>query len=636
MMRDLKGWWGVPVLLLGVAAALFHFYTSGFGTPGPRTMRGLHLFMLLPLVYLLFPATSRSPKERPSILDLGAALLCMVASGFTILHADRLNRRFLGFHEVMPLEVILGGLMVLAVIEACRRALSKWMAITISLALVYLMTCQFWPGMFHFKGFTLDRAVEILYLSGDDGIFGFLTGISAEILFVYILFATVMTAAGVGDFLVDFAVWVAGWARGGAAKIAVIASALYGSVSGSTVANVYATGSFTIPLMKRHGYTPKQAAAIEAISGTGGQIMPPIMGAGVFIMSEMTGVAYFKIIQMAVLPAVLYYLGVFSIVHLLALRGGLEPLPREERSPARAMLRRAYFFTPFLTILLLMAYGYSPAKAAFHTVWFTFLLSFLDRRTWMTPRKLLDALVRASVNAGLIAAALAGSGMVVGILTRTGVALSFGSLIMSASQGSLFLCMLLIFLVVSVLGTGIPTTAAYIIAVTVGAQALGNLGVAVLTAHLFVFYYAVLSDLTPPDAVTAFAAANLAGSEMMATGIEAFRLGFAGFLVPFVFVYQPALLVTEDLWATGSSFLLAGLGVVCLAGATIGYLASPLGWLERTFLVGAAFLLVFPGRGLELAGIGAALAIGLRSWARGRRTREASPYAAGHGGLEGE
>jgi TRAP-type uncharacterized transport system fused permease subunit len=243
--------------------------------------------------------------------------------------------------------------------------------------------------------------------------------------------------------------------------------------------------------------------------------------------------------------------------------------------------------------------------------------------------------LRASINAGLIAAALAGSGMVVGILTRTGVALSFGSLIMGASHGSLFLCMLLIFLVVSVLGTGIPTTAAYIIAVTVGAQALGNLGVAVLTAHLFVFYYAVLSDLTPPDAVTAFAAANLAGSEMMATGIEAFRLGFAGFLVPFVFVYQPALLVTGDLLATSISFALAGLGVICLAAATIGHLGSPLGWVERGLLVGTAFLLVFPSRGLEVAGIGAALALGLWSWARGRKQARDQAQMGSGGSLEG-
>ena len=623
MIRELKGWWKVPVLVLGIVAALFHFYTSGFGTPGPRTMRGLHLFMLLPLVYLLFPARRGSPKERPSLPDLVGAGICMVSAGFIVLEADRLDRRFLGFHEVMFIEVALGGLLALAVIEACRRALSKWMALTISVCIGYLMTCQFWPGMFHFKGFTLDRAVEILYMSADDGMFGFLTGISADILFIYILFATIMTAAGVGDFLVDFAVWIAGWARGGAAKIAVLASALYGSVSGSTVANVYATGSFTIPLMKRHGYTPKQAAAIEAISGTGGQIMPPIMGAGVFIMSEMTGVPYFKIIQMAVLPAILYYLGVFSMVHLLALKNKLEPLPREERPAARAMLRHLYFFTPFAAILLLMAHGYSPAKAAFHTVWFTLLLSFLDRKTWITPRKLVDALVRASVNAGLIAAALAGSGMIVGILTRTGVALSFGSLIMSASQGNLFLCMVLIFLVVSVLGTGIPTTAAYKIAVTVGAQALGNLGVAILVAHLFVFYYAVLSDLTPPDAVTAFAAANLAGSDMMATGIEAFKLGFAGFLVPFVFVYQPALLLAGDIEEILKSFFLAACGVICLAGATIGHMASSLRWLERMFLVGAAFLLVFPSRGLEILGLAVGLAIGLVSWRRGKRASEA-------------
>lgn len=619
MTRELKGWWKIPVLVLGAFAAIFHFYTSGFGTPGPRTMRGLHLFMLLPLVYLLFPARKGSPKQRPSVPDLLGAAICMAASGYTIIEADRLDRRFLGFHEVMDVEVLLGGLLVLAVIEACRRALSKWMALTISVTIGYMMTCQFWPGMFRFKGFTLDRAVEILYMSADDGMFGFLTGISADILFVYILFATVMTAAGVGDFLVDFAVWIAGWARGGAAKIAVLASALYGSVSGSTVANVYATGSFTIPLMKRHGYTPKQAAAIEAISGTGGQIMPPIMGAGVFIMSEMTGVPYFKIIQMAVLPALLYYLGVFSMVHLLALRNNLEPLPREERPRAGAMLRHFYFFTPFVAILALMAHGYSPAKAAFHTVWFTFLLSFLDRKTWITPKKLLDTLVRSSVNAALIASALAGSGMIVGILTRTGVALSFGGLIMSASQGNLFLCMVLIFLVVSVLGTGIPTTAAYIIAVTVGAQALGNLGVAVLVAHLFVFYYAVLSDLTPPDAVTAFAAANLAGSEMMATGIEAFKLGFAGFLVPFVFVYQPALLLTGEIQDTLRSFFLAACGVICLAGATIGHMASPLRWPERILLVGSAFLLAFPSKGLEILGLVSGVAVGLMSWRRGRK-----------------
>jgi TRAP transporter 4TM/12TM fusion protein len=559
--------------------------------------------MLLPVVFLLFPAWRRSPRHRPSIPDVLIALLCAVASYYTVYHADRLNERFLGFHPVRTEEVVLGALLALAVIEACRRALSKWFALTVGIVIVYLMTCHLWPGMFHFKRFTLDRAVEILYLSGDDGIFGFLTGISAQILYIYILFAGVLTATGAGDFLIDFATWLAGWARGGAAKISVVSSAMYGTVSGSTVANVYATGSFTIPLMKRSGYTPKQAAAVEAISGVGGQIMPPIMGAGSFIMSEVTGIPYFEIIKVAVIPALLYYLGVFCMVHFIARKRGIQAVPKDQRPRIRPLLRRAYFFLPFLLIVTLLAKGYSPSKAAFHTIWVTVLLSFLNRKDWMTPRKALDVLVRAAVNAGLIASVLAGAGMIVGILTRTGVALAFGSILVQASQGILVIAMLLIFVIVSVLGTGVPTTAAYIIGVTVGAQALGKFGVSILAAHLFVFYYSVLADLTPPDAVTSFAAANLAGSEPMATGIEGFRLGIAGFLVPFAFVLQPALLLNGAVWQVALSVGLTVVGVVCLAAGVIGHFTTSLNALQRGMLLAAAGLLVFPTRSLVVVGV---------------------------------
>ncbi len=238
------------------------------------------------------PDLSKRSSQRFWILSCRS--FAQMASIYTVVHSDRLNMRFIGFHEVRFEEVFLGGVLALAVIEACRRAMSKWMAATISLVLIYLLTCQYWPGMFHFKAFSLSRAVEILYLSGDEGMFGFLTGISAEILYIYILFAAVMTATGTGEFLIDFATFAAGWARGGSAKISILSSALYGTMSGSTVANVYATGSFTIPLMKRSGFSPKESAAIEAISGTGGQIMPPIMGAGSFIMAEITGYPLFQ------------------------------------------------------------------------------------------------------------------------------------------------------------------------------------------------------------------------------------------------------------------------------------------------------------------------------------------------------
>jgi len=600
-----------------MAASLLHLYTSGYGTFEPRTQRGLHLLFLLPLIYILFPATKKSPKERPSLLDVIASILCFSGPAYILWNVERLNFRLVGMDEVLPIELFLGTVMVILVVEACRRALSRWMAITIAVSLFYLATSPYWPGLMKFKGYSFPRMVEVLFLAGDEGIFGFLTGISSNILFIYILFAGFMLHAGVGNFLINFAVWAAGWARGGSAKIAVISSALYGTVSGSTVANVYATGSFTIPLMKKSGFVPKQAAAIEAIAGTGGQIMPPIMGAGAFIMSEVTGIPYFKIIQAAAIPALLYYLGLFFVVHFISTRQGMKSIPKAERPSLWPMLRHFYYFSPFILVLVFLGYGYSPSKSAFFVILIIFGLSFLDRKTWMSPRKVLDTLFESSVNAAIIATALAGSGMIVGILTRTGAALAFGSVLLSASMGNLLLAMILVFLVVSVLGTGIPTTPAYIIAVTVGASALGKFDVALLGIHLFVFYYAVLSDLTPPDAITAFAAANLAGSEMMATGIEAFKLGIAGFLVPFAFVFQPALLLQGSLFEIAKATGLAGLGVVCLAASLIGCVWTPLSWLHRLLFIGAAVLLVFPTIGLEVIGIG--LAAGLFVWARLRK-----------------
>src|SRR4030042_2009962 len=466
-MRSLKGWIKYLVLIYGLSASLLHLYTSGYGTFEPRTQRGLHLLLLLPLIYILFPATKKSPKDRPSLLDGIASLFCFLGPFYIVSNAKLLNFRMVGRDEIRTFEILLGSILGILVVEACRRALSRWMALTIVIAIFYLATAPYWPGLLKFKGYSFERMVEVLFLAGDEGIFGFCTGISSNILYIYILFAAFMLSAGVGEFLIKFAVLAAGWARGGAAKIAVISSAMYGTVSGSTVANVYATGSFTIPLMKRSGFSQKESAAIEASSGTGGQIMPPVMGAGSFIMAEITGIPYFKLIPLAVTPALLYYLGVFCMVHFISIKRGISAIPREERPSAGTILRRSYHFIPFLSVLALLAYGYSPAKAAFHSIWISIVLSFINRRTWLPPRKFLDALSGAMVNAALIAAILAGSGMIVGTLTRTGVALSFGSMFLQASMGNLLLAMILVFLVVSVIGTGVPTTASYIISVTV-------------------------------------------------------------------------------------------------------------------------------------------------------------------------
>jgi TRAP transporter 4TM/12TM fusion protein len=575
-----------------VAAALFHFYTAGYGTLEPRLQRAVHLLFLIPLAFLEFPFNSRSPKTRPSAFDWLWAAITALASLYQMWNVDRLNHRWEGASPVLPIEVIIGSVMAVLVIEACRRSLSPWMAVTISVSLLYLATSQWIPGLFNFKGYSFPRMVEFVYLAGDEGMYGFLTGISSNILFIYVLLAAVMMKAGVGEFVIDVAVRLAGWARGGPAKIAVIASALFGTISGSTVANVYATGSFTIPLMKKGGYTAKNAAAIEAIAGTGGQIMPPVMGAGVFIMSEVTGISYFDIIKAAAIPAILYYVGLMAMVHFLALRYGMRPVPRSELPSWKPVLRHAYFAIPFALIVYLLAEGYSPTGAAFYTIVVTFVLSFLDRQTWMTPRKCWEALTEASYSAATIAVALAGSGMIVGVLTRTGAALAFSGVVVQAAGGVLFVAMLLVFGVVSVLGTGIPTTAAYVISVTVGAAAMGHLGVGLLAAHLFVFYYAVLSDLTPPDAVTAFAAANIAGADMFATGIEAFRLGVAGFFVPFAFVYHEELLLKGEWPQIILVSAMAALSAIALASSVVGHAWGPVsGWLRWLCLAAAALMI---------------------------------------------
>jgi len=626
-VRELTGptRWGVAAW--AAAASLFHLYTAGYGVFEPRVQRSLHLLFLVPLIFVLYRFRTTSPRSRPSAWDWLWVVTSFVTSAYLIWDSDRINHRWEGASDILPREVVLGTVMVVLVVEACRRSLSRWMAVTISVALVYLATCQWFPGAFHYKGFTYPRMIELLYLGGDDGMYGFLTGISSNILFIYVLFGAVLMKAGVGTFLIALAERTTGWMRGGPAKTAIVGSALFGTISGSTVANVYATGSFTIPLMKRGGYPAKTAAAIEAIAGTGGQIMPPVMGAGAFIMSEMTNVPYFEVAKAAAIPAILYYVGLMAMVHFLAVRHGLQPRPRGELPSWGTIFRQAYLALPFVGIVYFLAAGYSPTGAAFYVIVITFVLSFLDRRTWMTPRRCLEALVEGAVSAATIAVALAGSGMIVGVLTRTGSALAFGGAVLSASMGSLLVAMILIFLVVSVLGTGIPTTAAYVISVVVGAGAMGGLGVPVLAAHLFVFYYAVLSDLTPPDAVTAFAAANIAGSEMMATGLEAFRLGIAGFLVPFAFVFHPELLLRGTWGQILEMSAFAAVSAIALAAAIVGQAVGRLlGW-ERLLALGTAGLMIVSDARLQ--SVGALAFVGLVAWSARRRALTAVAPAGG-------
>jgi TRAP transporter 4TM/12TM fusion protein len=574
------------------AAALFHVWTAYAGVWEPRQMRATHLLFLLPLAFLLFPASARSPGDRVTRWDwawvAGAVLPCL----YVLRNVHELTERWEGVHPVSPVQVLVGTVLVIAVLEAARRAVGVWFFVTTLAFMAFLVLAPWLPGFLRSpRAYSYPRLVEMFYLYADEGVLGSLTGISSNLLMIFILFASFMLYSGVGQFFMDISVALAGRFRGGPAKVAVLSSGLYGTISGSSVADCYATGSFTIPLMKKIGYKPEIAGAIEACASCGGPLMPPIMGAGAFIMAELTGVPYSEIIVAAALPAILYYVGIMATVHWEALKQNIGTMTTDI-PPLVTLARRSLLFVPFAIVVYFLEAGYSPSKAALYSLGSAIVVSWFAGSQPMTPRRIFDTLGEAMRSGVIVATVLAASGLIVAAMSRTGVALAFSSAVINLSGGHLIVALFLIFLVVSVLGTGIPTTPAYILAVTVGSAAMQKLGVDILAAHLFVFYYAVLADVTPPVAVTAFAGAQLAGADPMRTGWHASRIALSGFLAPFLFVYQPALLWRGPFTDIAILFVSAVIGITALSAAAAGYMFRPLGWPQRLFLVAVALAAV--------------------------------------------
>ena len=602
MQRQLSGVTGWLVGGYAVAAALFHIWTAYAGVLEPRPMRAIHLAFLLPLAFLLFPFREHaSPLDRVTIPDLVWAAVSLVPCLYVIANADALTERWEGVHPVTTLQVVMGTVLVVAVLEASRRAVGFWFFVTTLAFMAYLVAAPWLPGFFRSpRAYSFPRLVEMFFLYADEGVLGSLTGISSNLLMIFILFAAFMLHSGVGQFFMDISVMLAGRFRGGPAKVAVVSSGLYGTISGSSVADCYATGSFSIPLMKKIGYKPEIAGAIEATASCGGPLMPPIMGAGAFIMSELTGVPYSRIIVAAAIPAILYYLGVMAAVHWEALKHGMGTMTADV-PPLRTIVRRALLFLPFAAIIYFLEAGYSPSKAALYSLLTSVAVSWFAGEQPMTPRRIVTTMGDAMRSGVIVATVLAASGLIVAAMSRTGFALAFSSTIVNLSGGYLIVALVLVFAVISVLGTGIPTTPAYILAVTVGGAALQKLGVDILAAHLFVFYYAVLADVTPPVAVTAFAGAQIAGADPMRTGWHASRIAIGGFLAPFLFVYQPALLMNGSWPVIVLSFVCASIGIAALCAAVTNHMFAPLGWWRIVFLVVVSFAAITASLAIAVA-----------------------------------
>jgi TRAP transporter 4TM/12TM fusion protein len=600
--RHYTGLAAILVSTIAIVLSLFHLYTAGFGVLLALKQRAVHLGFIFTLIFLLYPAL-KNKKENKFILgiDLILALGSIAISSYIIFNYEVLVRRA-GMYT--QLDHFMAILAIIIVLEGTRRALGPELPVIAVLFLLYAHYGQQMPGMLAHRGYSWSRIASHMYFT-TEGIFGIPLGVSATYIFLFLLLGAFAKRTGLGDLFIDLALSLTGRTTGGPAKAAVVSSGLMGSISGSSVANTVTTGSFTIPLMKRVGYNSQFAAAVEAAASTGGQIMPPIMGAAAFIMAEFIGVPYVTIAKAAILPAILYYITVGLMVHFEAKKQGLQGMSDDLIPKFLDVLKnRGHMILPLIIIFYYLFRGYTPLRAAFLGILVSFALSFLKEDTRMNLQDLLDTLREGAISALGVAAACAAVGFIVGVTTLTGLGLKFTSLTVALAQGNLFLALFFTMVACTILGTGLPTTATYIVLATMAAPALTELGVPILAAHLFVLYFGVVADLTPPAALAAYAGAGISGSNPLKTGLTAVKLAVAGFVVPFVFAYSPSLLLIDT--TVGQVILITGssiLGVFALAAAVLGYLNRKTTIIERLLLIGSAYGLLIPGWQSDILGI---------------------------------
>lgn len=631
--RILSGWQGKLVALIAVAMSCFHFYTSGFGLLLAQKQGAVHLAFTLALVFLLYPASSKQSKTSGiPFYDFILGAIGVASALYLVVFFNELVTR-----AGLPTQtdLIMGFLLIATLLEATRRISNPVLPCLAIIALLYCYFGRSMPDMLAHRGFNVARIVNHMYL-GTEGIFGTPLEVSSTFVFMFILFGAVLEKTGLGKFIIDLSLALAGWSTGGPAKVAVVSSGLMGTVSGSSVANVCTTGMFTIPLMKSVGYEPYFAGAVEAVASTGGQIMPPVMGAAAFIMAQILGVPYIEVAIAAVVPALLYYFAVMVQVHFEACRLGLRGIPWKQLPPLGPLLKtKGFLLIPLVAIIYFLLAGYTPLKAAFNGILVSFVLSWLNKETRLTPAKLYDAFQSGARSAIGVACACATVGMVVGMGTLTGLALKIAGAIVAMAEvspdgslaalgASLFslapgaevtaetaaLALTKIFtlfftMIASlILGMGLPTTANFIVTSTMAAPALFLLGVPPMAAYMFVFYFGIAADLTPPVALAAYAGAGIAGSDPMKTGVTSFKLALAGFLVPYIYVYNPMLLFIDvEPFYMAQAICTALIGVFLLAMFTIGYFKAHLAWYMRVLAFVGAICLLIPGTMSDLFGL---------------------------------
>jgi TRAP transporter 4TM/12TM fusion protein len=603
---------------IAVAMALYHMWIILTGTPEAIVFRGTHLLFAMALTFLMVRRTSARVGQPPEFSDYFFLALAVTPILYLFWNYDYVVNRIYYIDDLSPADMAFAVILIVLVLEATRRLIGWALPIT---ALVFLAY-----GLFAARIEPM-RLLDQLFMT-TEGIFGAPLGVSAAYVMIFVLFGSFMERTGTGQLFMDFALGITGHTAGGPGKVSVVSSSLFGTISGSAVANVMVDGPISIPLMKRTGFKPHFAAGVEAVASTGGQIMPPIMGAAAFVMAEFLSVSYAQVTIWALIPAILYYVACFGAVHFEAKRRGILGVPRKELPRLGATLRaRGHLFIPVLTILWIMYSGYSAPLAALAGTLACFPVALLRASTRVHVRvaNIIEAMIDGAKNALAVALACACAGIVIGVVALTGAGIVFTQLVLGLAQETLLLALVLTMMAGIVLGMGMPTTPAYIVMTALLVPALIKLGVVVPAAHMFAFYFAILSAITPPVALAVYAAAGLAKSDLWSTGLAAVKIGAAGFIVPFMFVYEPALLMIGD-WPTIIwRFFASCFGILLLAAGLHGYLLRAATMWERAVLIAAAFCLVKPDWLTDLVGLALAIVVVAAQYA----TRPAALAAAG-------
>lgn len=611
-----------PVAALAIAWAAIQLYWAFFGMLHVFIARPLHLSFALGIVFLTKPFRK---EGRVGAVDYGLTILAMGIALLYLWEWNFLNERIRDVDEVPARYVWLGLVYILLTVEASRRYLGWGVTSVAVAALAYNFLGHLIPGALGHRFIELPAFIEFQILS-IEGLLGTPLGVSAEVVFYFVLFSAALEVSGGGRMFIDLAIRLTGSFRGGPAKAAIVSSSLMGTISGSATANVVGTGVFTIPLMKRLGFAPHYAGAVEAVASTGGQLMPPIMGAGAFILADMTGTPYLRVAAAAAIPAVIYYVSLFCMVDLEAKKLSLRGLGREEMPALKGiLLERGLLLLPIVLLVGYMVAGFTLMWSATSAAIGVVALSWARGSTRMGPEKILEALEKAGRMTVAVAVPCAVAGVVVGVVDDTGLGLKFSGLIVSISGGMILPALALTLIGCIIMGMGMPTAAAYIMAGTLLGPALSKLGLPVLAAHMFIYYFAILSMLTPPVALSAYVASGVAESDLNATGWKAFQLSLAGFLVPLAFVYNPAMLfigaLGETLWVT----LTCVIGVAALAAAITGHVSLPLSGRERAAYFICSLGLIVPEKITDVIGSILLVAVLWRHLARARRSAAAGP-----------